>query len=160
MNNQEIKSDAGKLKLTLVPLEIIRNIASIREFGVKKYGKKESWKSVEVERYRDAMFRHMLLYLEDPKGLDDESGLPHLWHLACNVAFLCELEKGTFKDNKLDLSQFSQVTMKKLQSEDVEKFKQALDAQIQYTPTTLVDADGFDWKNCEYVSSDDEKKDV
>lgn len=144
MNNQEIKSDAGKLRLTLVPLEIIRNIASIREFGVKKYGKKESWKSVEVERYRDAMFRHMLLYLEDPKGLDDESGLPHLWHLACNVAFLCELEKGTFKDNSLDLTKFDNILKK----------------AVEDRPLTSVDADGFDWKNCEYVSSDDEKKDV
>lgn len=24
---------------------------------------------------------------------DEESGLPHLWHLATNCAFLCELEK-------------------------------------------------------------------
>ena len=34
-----------------------------------------------------------MLYLDDPDGLDDESGLPHLWHLACNVAFLCERER-------------------------------------------------------------------
>ena len=32
-------------------------------------------------------------YLDDPEGLDNESGLPHLWHLACNVAFLCERER-------------------------------------------------------------------
>lgn len=93
MNNQDIKADAGKPQLTLVPTEIINDIAYIRMYGVKKYGKKESWRSVEIERYRDAMFRHMLAYLNDPQGNDDESGLPHLWHLACNVAFLCELEK-------------------------------------------------------------------
>ena len=37
--------------------------------------------------------RHMMAYLDDPRGVDEESGLPHLWHLACNVAFLCEMEK-------------------------------------------------------------------
>ena len=47
---------------------------------------------LEAQRYRDAMYRHMLAYLDDPKGVDEESGLPHLWHLACNVAFLCEME--------------------------------------------------------------------
>jgi hypothetical protein len=35
-----------------------------------------------------------LAYLDDPAGVDEESGLPHLWHLACNIAFLCEMEKG------------------------------------------------------------------
>jgi hypothetical protein len=25
-------------------------------------------------------------------GVDEESGLPHLWHLACNIAFLIEME--------------------------------------------------------------------
>lgn len=93
MNNQDIKADAGKPQLTLVPTQILYDIAWVREYGVKKYGKSESWKEVEIERYRDATFRHFLAYLDNPQGIDEESGLPHLWHLACNVAFLCEMEK-------------------------------------------------------------------
>jgi hypothetical protein len=31
--------------------------------------------------------------MEDPHGKDKDSGLPHLWHVACNVAFLLELDK-------------------------------------------------------------------
>lgn len=93
--DQLIKADGGKPKLSLVPTEIIKDIARIREYGCKKYpeGGPNNWRLVEPERYRDAAFRHLLAYIEDPEGLDEESGFPHLWHLACNVAFLCELEK-------------------------------------------------------------------
>lgn len=93
-NDQTMKADAGKLQLTLVPREIIRAVARIRMYGNAKYpeGGPDNWKQVEPQRYRDAMFRHMMEYLDDPDGVDAESGLPHLWHLACNVAFLCELE--------------------------------------------------------------------
>ena len=94
-NDQTVKADDGKLRLTLVPTELIRAVARIRMYGNEKYpeGGPDNWKQVEPERYRDAMFRHMMEYLDDPDGVDAESGLPHLWHLACNVAFLCELEK-------------------------------------------------------------------
>ena len=100
--NQELKRDAGKPQLTLVPTQIITDIARVREFGVAKYHKRDSWKDVEIQRYRDALFRHLLLYINDPKGVDEESGLPHLSHVACNVAFLCELEKtdGNGSSNK------------------------------------------------------------
>lgn len=91
--DQNIKADAGKPRLSLVPTEIIRAIARIREYGNQKYGDSESWRKVDLARYRDAMYRHMLAYIEDPTGVDEESGQPHLWHLACNVAFLCEMEK-------------------------------------------------------------------
>lgn len=91
--DQTAKADAGKLQLTLVPTEIIRNIATIRMYGNKKYGDPENWKEVEPQRYRDAMYRHMLAYIEDPDSIDEESGYPHLWHLACNVAFLCQMHK-------------------------------------------------------------------
>lgn len=90
--DQEIKADAGKPRLTLVPRKITYAIAAIREYGVGKYGDSGSWKTVDKERYRNAAYRHFLAYLDDPAGVDAESGLPHLWHLACNVAFLIELE--------------------------------------------------------------------
>ena len=93
MENQTAKADAGKPKLTLVPRQIIYDIAEAREYGNKKYGDPDNWKNVEIQRYRDAAFRHFLLYLDDPKGVDEESGLPHLSHLATNIAFLCEMEK-------------------------------------------------------------------
>ena len=96
MNKQEAKADNGKAKLSLVPREILWDIAAIREYGNNKYpeGGPDNWKTVEIERYRDALYRHFLLYLDDPHGVDEESGYPHLWHVACNVAFLCELEKS------------------------------------------------------------------
>ena len=93
MYNQEAKADKGKPQLRLVPTEIINCIARVREYGCKKYHDPENWRRVEKERYIDAMFRHLLAYVNDTQGKDEESGLPHLWHLACNVAFLCEIER-------------------------------------------------------------------
>ena len=93
MSNQEAKADAGKLQLTMVPTGIIRAIARIRVYGNQKYGSPDNWKDVEPARYRDAAYRHWLAYLDDPGGVDEESGLPHLDHLACNIAFLIEMEK-------------------------------------------------------------------
>jgi len=93
-DGQEAKADAGKPRLTLVPRRIIWDIAEIRRYGNEKYGDPENWRQVEPERYRDAAYRHWLAYLDDPQGVDAESGLPHLWHLACNIAFLCEMEDG------------------------------------------------------------------
>ena len=92
-NDQTAKADKGKPRLSLVPTEIINCIARVREYGVTKYTDPDNWKRVEVERYHDALFRHLIAYINDPKSVDEESGLPHLWHIACNVAFLCELEK-------------------------------------------------------------------
>lgn len=91
-NKQEAKADAGKPKLSMVPRQIIYDIAGVREYGAEKYGDPDNWKRVEKQRYIDAAFRHFLSYLDDPGGRDEESGLPHLSHLACNIAFLCEME--------------------------------------------------------------------
>lgn len=93
-NSPDAKHDAGKPRISLVPRQIIRDIAAVREFGNKKYSDPDSWKTVAPERYRNAMLRHLLDYLDNPEGVDAESGLKHLSHLACNVAFLCEMEGG------------------------------------------------------------------
>jgi hypothetical protein len=94
MPDQIVKADSGKVRPSLVPSSLIRAVARIREYGVKKYGDPENWRKVEPQRYRDALYRHLLAYIEDPQGKDEESGLPHLWHLACNAAFLIEMEEN------------------------------------------------------------------
>lgn len=95
-SDQKAKSDAGKPKLSLVPRQIIFDICRVREYGNAKYpeGGPDNWKQVDVQRYRDALYRHFMAYLDDPKSIDPESGIPHYMHMACNMAFICELEKG------------------------------------------------------------------
>lgn len=97
MNKQEAKADAGKPRLSLVPTQIIYDIARVREYGDQKYGSTDNWKAVEAQRYVDAMYRHFLCFVEDPLSVDEESGLPHLWHMECNAAFLSEMYKEDFR---------------------------------------------------------------
>jgi hypothetical protein len=88
------KHDTGKPRLSLVPPSLIEAVGAIRTYGTEKYrNDPDGWRHVEPERYVDAMMRHLVEYLKDRKALDPESGYPHLWHLACNVAFLIELQE-------------------------------------------------------------------
>jgi hypothetical protein len=65
-------------------------VMKVLEFGAKKYAK-DSWRTVPnaIDRYYSAAWRH----LERMGGLlkDDESGLPHEYHLLCNLLFLLDL---------------------------------------------------------------------
>ena len=89
---QSAKNDAGKPRLSLVPFSIIWDIAKVREYGCQVYEDPENWRSVEVERYWDALLRHVTqIPRNDLLAKDKESGLPHLWHAACNVSFILEL---------------------------------------------------------------------
>ena len=90
--DQSAKTDAGKIRPTLVPPALIEAVAAVREYGCSKYHDPDNWRRVEPQRYRDAAYRHWLAYLKNPEACDPESGLPHLWHLACNAAFLIEME--------------------------------------------------------------------
>lgn len=91
--DQTAKADAGKPRLSLVPPELIWQVAAVREYGCKKYTDPDNWKRVEPERYVEALFRHTLRTVEEWDGLDDESGLYHLAHVATNAAFLLQMLK-------------------------------------------------------------------
>jgi hypothetical protein len=91
VNVEEMKYDGGKPRLALVPSAAIKAIGEIMTYGADKY-KVDGWKRVETWRYKDALMRHLVEYLDDPYSTDEESGFPHLWHMITNAAFLCELE--------------------------------------------------------------------
>ncbi len=90
--DQSLKSDAGKPRYTLLPMKLLDAVTAVREYGLRKYKDSGSWKEVDPNRYRDALWRHLVAYTEAPGSIDEESGLPHMFHVACNAAFLIELE--------------------------------------------------------------------
>lgn len=90
MEHQAVKKDNGKPQLNLVPLEILEPLARVREFAVGKYGIDgiEAWREISDDRLLAALLRHTVAYQKDPDALDPESGLPAIYHVAINAAFL------------------------------------------------------------------------
>ena len=85
------KLDAGKVRAGLVVdgfRDALKAVSEVGTYGAAKYSD-DGWKSVPdgQGRYRDAMMRHILT-----DGIDEESGLPHLWHAAWNVLAMIQLE--------------------------------------------------------------------
>ena len=83
-----LKFDAGKLRYSLIPPIALKSLAEVLTFGAEKYAP-NGWQTVinAEERYLDAAMRHLESY-RNGESTDPESGLHHLSHLLCNVAFL------------------------------------------------------------------------
>lgn len=83
-----MKYDKGKVRMELLPFDCLTEIAKVLTFGAEKY-KENSWQTVKnsYERYRGSLLRHMAA-MQAGKILDEESGLLHAAHLACNAIFL------------------------------------------------------------------------
>jgi hypothetical protein len=81
------KFDTGKAQLHLVPPEFIEAVARVLEFGAGKYGEWNWQKGLRLSRIYDSTLRHMLAW-QKGEDLDPESKLPHVWHAACNTAFM------------------------------------------------------------------------
>ena len=95
--DQSAKADKGKLELSLVNPELVKAVAEVRMYGTSKYGDSENWRKVEPKRYVDALYRHLLAYIGGSE-VDEESGLSHLSHMACNISFL--LDREYLKEHK------------------------------------------------------------
>ena len=91
--DQQAKADQGKPCPSLCPASLIDAVTAVRMFGLKKYHDPDNWKRVEPERYHQALLRHILAAWNDPYKVDPESGLFHIQHVACNIAFLLEMKK-------------------------------------------------------------------
>lgn len=118
--NQSAKSDKGKLPITFVPTQIIRDVAAVRKYGNEKYHSPSNWVVVEKERYKDALMRHLLAYLDDENSIDEESGIKHLWHAACNIAFLCEMDRPDWEKMKMEIINRDPVLLEKIEKGEVQ----------------------------------------
>lgn len=98
--DQSAKADKGKLELSLVNPQLVKAVAEVRMYGTEKYGDSENWRKVEPKRYVDALYRHLLAYIEGNE-VDEESGLSHLAHMACNLSFL--LDKEYLKEHESEV---------------------------------------------------------
>ncbi len=76
---------------------VIKGVVQVLTFGAKKYSR-SSWQSVPnaKQRYMDAFYRHMNAH-HSGDHVDNESGLPHLFHAICNLMFITWFE---IKENK------------------------------------------------------------
>jgi len=93
VHSQQAKADEGKADFTLVPTAIFYEIEKVRQYGNKKYHDPDNWRQVSKERYFKAMLRHVLACWNDMEKIDEESGLMHLSHIGCNLAFIMQLIK-------------------------------------------------------------------
>lgn len=77
-----VKFDAGKIRMDLVPMDAVMAAAAVFTYGAIKYDDWNWAKGMPRGRLLAAMQRHaaaVQLGIE----LDDESGLPHTWHMLC-----------------------------------------------------------------------------
>ncbi len=95
------KFDGGKLRMDLIPPEFEEAVAEILTYGAQKY-EDENWrKGINYKRVYGALRRHLLAWWRG-EDYDNETGFSHLWHAACNLAFLIVYEAHPSEYKKFD----------------------------------------------------------
>lgn len=85
------KDDAGKARHDLIPPELPDAVAQVLAFGASKYGERNWERGMHWGRPFAALMRHMWSWWRGER-YDHETGMPHLWHAACCIAFLIAYE--------------------------------------------------------------------
>lgn len=85
------KFDSGKIRLDLLPVRPMKDVAEVLTIGADKYGA-NSWREGEMiawSRCYAAAQRHLMQFWSG-EDLDQETGKSHLAHAACNLLFMIE----------------------------------------------------------------------
>lgn len=92
LQDQEKKHDADKPRMAFL-LQIPdaqEGLTRVFEHGADKYGA-GTWDKVEIDRYINALVRHVFAMGEDAKAKDEESGLLHIDHVLWNAAVISQM---------------------------------------------------------------------
>ena len=85
--NEAIRYDSEKPRMDLIPPEVLVALGKVLGFGAEKYEHRNWEKGLNWGRITGALLRHITAWMGG-EDCDKESGLHHLHHAACNIAFL------------------------------------------------------------------------
>ena len=90
-DNGGVKYDGEKLPMHLIPPELDAAVAAVLGYGAAKYADRNWERGMNWSRPYAALMRHMdAWWTRDDR--DDDTGMSHLWHAACNIAMLIAFE--------------------------------------------------------------------
>lgn len=92
VSGKGMRFNSGKIELHQAPTSIQYALAAVFKYGESKYAKNNWREGMSWVAVYDCLQRHSLKWL-DGEELDNESGLPHLYHMAANIAMLIEFSK-------------------------------------------------------------------
>lgn len=99
MMNRATRYNAGKPRMGLLPPSLLKGVAEVMTFGATKY-EVDNWKKgLTDENCLSSCLRHITSYM-DGEVMDKESGLPHIAHAACNLAFMLHFHKEEWFDRE------------------------------------------------------------
>lgn len=96
------KDDQAKIRLDLIPPELIFAVGTVLTSGAIKYEARNWEHGMSWSRVFGALMRHMWCWWGGAApttksflfgDLDDETGKSHLWHAGCCIAFLIAYEE-------------------------------------------------------------------
>jgi len=89
------RKDTGKPRMDLLDPIALEGIAAVLAMGARKYAEHNWRKGMSWGQCLASLLRHTFKFMNG-EDLDEESGLPHVDHIACNAMFLCRY----FRSNK------------------------------------------------------------
>jgi hypothetical protein len=98
-----LRYDAGKPRFDLIPVDALIELATVYEFGARKYAEDNWTKGMAWRRCVGSCLRHVFAWAGGERN-DPESGRHHLAHAAWNLFTLIAYEKrGLGTDDRLKL---------------------------------------------------------
>jgi len=94
------KFDGGKVRMELIPPELLTGVASVLTFGAEKYEDRNWEFGMKWSRVFGALLRHLYAWWNPfVSDLDEETGMSHLWHAGSCIAFLIAYEQRCVGEN-------------------------------------------------------------